>query len=76
MVLSYNPLSIFLPVGGVLFLFGLGKMIVDFVNYDFHIATNTLLILFASFQIIAIGLLADLMVRLTRPSEEVPPASL
>jgi polyisoprenyl-phosphate glycosyltransferase len=76
MVLSYNPLSIFLPVGGALFAFGMVKMGFDLANYDFHVATNTLLILFASFQIIAIGLLADLMVRLTRPTEEVPPASL
>ena len=35
--------------------------------HDFRLATNTLLILFAAFQVIAIGLLADLMVRLSKP---------
>jgi polyisoprenyl-phosphate glycosyltransferase len=50
-------------------------MIVDFVRFDFHIATNTLLLLFAAFQVIMIGLLADLVVRATRARSEVPPAS-
>jgi glycosyltransferase involved in cell wall biosynthesis len=75
MVLSYNPLRIFLPVGLTLLVGGLGKVAYDFVKYDFHLSTNTLLVLFAAFQVIAIGLLADLVVRVTRPSDEVPPAS-
>ena len=37
--------------------------------------TNTLLILFAAFQVIAIGLLADLVVRVTKPDTEVEPAT-
>ena len=39
-------------------------------------ATNTLLLFFAAFQLLAIGLLADLMVRVTRPSSAVDPASI
>ena len=52
------------------------KMIVDWSIHDFRLATNTLLILFAAFQLFAIGLLADLFVRLSKPSAEVDPAAL
>ncbi len=76
MVLSYNPLGIFLPVGLLLTVLGVGKVVYDFVEYDFHLATNTLLILFAAFQVIAIGLLADLVVRVNRDRNEVTPASV
>lgn len=75
MMLSYNPLGIFLPVGLFLTVVGAGKVVYDFVEYDFHLATNTLLILFAAFQVIAIGLLADLVVRVNRDRDEVTPAS-
>lgn len=76
MILSYNPLRVFMPVGLSLFALGIVKMIVDVVRGDFHVASNTLLILFASFQVIAIGLLADLVVRATRARSEEPPASV
>jgi polyisoprenyl-phosphate glycosyltransferase len=74
MILSYNPLRIFMPVGLVLFLLGATKLVVDLVRFNFHVATDTLLLLFASFQVIAIGLLADLVVRSTRARHEEPPA--
>jgi hypothetical protein len=32
-------------------------------------------VLFAAFQVLAIGLLADLVVRVTKPEHEVEPAS-
>ena len=76
MVLSYNPLRIFLPVGLVLSAVGFAKLGYDWANRDFRLATNTLLILFAAFQVFAIGLLADLFVRLSKPRDEVDPASL
>jgi glycosyltransferase involved in cell wall biosynthesis len=75
MILSYAPLKIFMPIGLVLAALGLGKGIYDIIEYDFRITTNTLLILFAAFQIIAIGLLADLVVRLGKERDEVAPAS-
>jgi hypothetical protein len=40
------------------------------------VAADTLLILFAAFQVIAIGLLADLVTRATRATDELPPASV
>jgi polyisoprenyl-phosphate glycosyltransferase len=70
MVLSYEPLRVFMPVGLALLLFGLGKLGYDIVTKDLRLATNTLLILFAAFQIISIGLLADLIVRVTRQNLE------
>jgi hypothetical protein len=76
MILSYEPLRVFMPVGLALGVFGVAKVGYDLARYDYHVATGTLLVLFAAFQILAIGLLADLIVRVTRPEQEVPPASL
>jgi glycosyltransferase involved in cell wall biosynthesis len=75
MILSYNPLRIFMPIGLGLLGLGVAKMIFDIVGKDWHLATNTLLIVFAAFQVIVIGLLADLVTRATRLREEVPPAA-
>jgi len=76
MVMSYDPLRIFLPVGFALAVLGFGKLAYDLLTKDdFRVATNTLLILFASFQVFAIGLLADLVTRATRDRDEVPPTS-
>ena len=76
MILSYNPLRIFMPVGLGLVAIGVVKLIVDLINLNFHVAADTLLILFAAFQVIAIGLLADLVTRATRATDELPPASV
>lgn len=65
LVLSYNPLKFFLPLGLVLTVLGVGKLAFDWVTRDFSLAVNTLLVLFAAFQVFAIGLLADLIVRQT-----------
>ncbi|CAN5644301.1 N/A [soil metagenome] len=69
MVLTYNPLKAFLPVALTLFAAGLVKFGFDVVTKDFRLATNTLLLLFAAFQVLAIGLLADLVVRVTKPRD-------
>lgn len=74
LILSYNPLKVFMPVGLLLLVAALAKLGYDFVDKDLRIATNTLLLFFAGFQVIAIGLLADLVVRLARPVDEVGPA--
>jgi glycosyltransferase involved in cell wall biosynthesis len=76
LVLSYNPLRIFMPLGLLLVAIGLAKGVYDWTVHDFRLATNTLLILFAAFQVFAIGLLADLFVRLSKPRDEVDPASV
>lgn len=74
MVLSYEPLRFFMPVGLALFLIGMVKLGLDLDDGDFRVATNTLLIFFATFQMVAIGLLADLVVRVNEPREKVPSA--
>jgi glycosyltransferase involved in cell wall biosynthesis len=75
MILSYNPLKIFMPVGLTLFTVGFVKLLFDVTGRHIHVATTTLLILFAAFQVVAIGLLADLVTRSTRARGEAPPAS-
>lgn len=74
MVLSYNPLRVFLPLGTALTVIGLGKLTYDVTASDFKVAINTLLVLLAAFQLFLIGLLADLVGRATRSPEEVLPA--
>jgi glycosyltransferase involved in cell wall biosynthesis len=76
MVLSYDPLRVFMPFGLLLLFVGIGKMVSDFVRFHYHISPTTLLIFFAAFQVIVIGLLADLVVRATRARDEEPPASV
>jgi len=74
MTLSYNPLKVFLPLGGLLLVLGLVKLGYDWIAHDFRLATNTLLIFLAALQSITVGLLADLIVRATKPAKQVPPA--
>ncbi len=74
MTLSYNPLKVFLPIGLTLLLLGFVKLGFDWAERDFRLAANTLLIFFASLQVITVGLLADLVVRATKPSSTVPPS--
>ncbi len=74
MVLSYNPLRFFLPIGVVLTVVGMAKLLYDVSAHDFKVAIDTLLRLFAAFQVFVIGMLADLVGRATRARDEVQPA--
>ena len=74
MTLSYNPLKVFMPLGLVLLTAGLIKLGIDWSQRDFRLAANTLLIFLAALQAITVGLLADLIVRATKPAEQVPPS--
>ena len=76
MILSYNPLRIFLPVGTAMILVAFTKLGYDLITKDLYVTTNTLLMIFASFQVMMIGLLADLIVRVTRPRDNIDSASL
>ncbi len=75
MILSYAPLRVFGPSGGILLLLGLGKLIYDLVGKDFRVATNTIVILGVAFGLLVVGLLADMLVQLTRRPLEVMPAT-
>jgi glycosyltransferase involved in cell wall biosynthesis len=74
LVVGYEPLRFFLPLGVALVLLGTGKLTYDLVAHPWKVATNTLLIFFAAFQVLLIGLLADLIVARTKPTDPVPPA--
>lgn len=75
MVLSYNPLRIFLPAGFWLLLLGLAKLAYDWTVRDFALASNTLLLFLAAFNVVSIGLLADLIVRVNSPVEPPTPSA-
>lgn len=65
-IMYFDPLRIFLPVTLVLFTVGAGKAIYDIFAYHFHLAPSTVVLILTSFQLGAIGLLADLVVRRSR----------
>lgn len=64
MILSFQPLRVFMPVSLVFTLLSLGKVIYDINAYDFHLATSTVVLVTLTFQIIVLGLIADLIVSL------------
>ncbi len=76
MVLSFNPLRFFMPLSITLTAIGVAKLVYDWTTKSFHLAANTLLIFFAALQLFSIGLLADLVVRLNKPRDQVDPAPL
>jgi hypothetical protein len=75
LVMSYEPLRIFVPLALTLTLLAVGKLAYDLVTDPVKVAANTLLIFFAAFQTLAIGLIADLLVRTSRPKEKVRSAA-
>jgi glycosyltransferase involved in cell wall biosynthesis len=75
MVLMYNPLKVFLPSGLFLLAVAAGKTVYDLVDKSGRVATNTLVVLIAAGVIIMVGLLSDLVVQLSRPRDEVEPAT-
>jgi glycosyltransferase involved in cell wall biosynthesis len=75
LVMFYDPLRIFVPIALVLFAVGTGKLGYDIVANPVKVAANTLLVLFGAFQALAIGLLADLLVHMTKPWDEVDPVA-
>lgn len=69
MVMTFNPLRVFLPVGSLLVLMALGKVAFDVVDKSFRITSNAIILTIVAFQVIAIGLLADLISRISGPHE-------
>jgi hypothetical protein len=76
MVLTFNPLRVFLPIGTAMIFVALSKLSYDLITKDLYVTTNTLLMIFAAFQVLVIGLLADLIVRVSRPRDNIDSASL
>ena len=76
MMLSYDPLRVMLPIASLLGLVFVGKLGYDLVDKDFRPAANTLLLGFAVLQVLVVGLLADLVVRVSRPARRLLPADV
>ena len=74
MVLLWNPLRFFSPIGAVLGVTGVGKLFYDLVTKDFRVATNTVVLLLSAAAVILVALVADLLVQLNRPRDLVLPA--
>jgi glycosyltransferase involved in cell wall biosynthesis len=67
MVMYFNPLKVLMPFALWVMAIGSVKLIVDVFNYDWHVATSTLLLLFVGFQVAVLALIGDLVVR-SRPN--------
>jgi len=65
-VLYFDPLRVFLPLTAFLGAIGSLKLVYDIVTYQFHIAPSTQLVLLTTLNLLAIGLLSDLIVRRSR----------
>lgn len=66
MVTFFSPLTVFMPLGLTLLALGGLKLVYDIIQDPVRVAINTMLILFAGFQIVVLALLADLVVARTR----------
>jgi hypothetical protein len=63
MIMQFNPLRVFLPIGGFLILLAAGKLGFDIVDKNWRITTNAIVLTVVAFQVVALGLLADLVAR-------------
>jgi hypothetical protein len=76
MMLSYDPLRVILPVATVLGVLFVGKLGYDLVDKDVRPAANTLLLGFAFLQLLVVGLLADLVVRVNQAEGAIRPGDV
>jgi glycosyltransferase involved in cell wall biosynthesis len=65
-ILSFRPLRVFVPLALVFGVLSLIKIIYDINVYNFHLATSTVVLVSLTFQIVVLGLIADLVVSLHR----------
>ncbi len=63
MVMYFNPIKVLMPIALTLLSVGVIKGIVDLSIYDFHLTSNSLLLILTGLLIAAVALLADLIVR-------------
>lgn len=64
-VMYFNPLRIFIPLTFILLFLSLAKMIFDFYIYK-HLSQTSVIMLGFTFNIMMIGLLADLIIMINR----------
>lgn len=63
MIMYFNPLKILLPLGLTLFFSGIIIFLVGYVFFKVVLDTTIILLFVSSFQIIAIGMMAELIVK-------------
>jgi glycosyltransferase involved in cell wall biosynthesis len=66
MALYYSPLRAFLPVAALLLTVGSGKLVYDLLAHPVRVASNTILLFLVGLNVLAVGLLADVVVRARR----------
>lgn len=70
-IMYFNPLRIFLPLTGMIFLIGIAKATYDFARFQ-RIGVMDGLVILTGFIVLMSGLLADLMVVLSRKLDPIP----
>ncbi|HKO45926.1 MAG TPA: glycosyltransferase family 2 protein [Pyrinomonadaceae bacterium] len=65
MTVYFNPLRVFLPASLILFVIGVAKLAIDFFRLE-HFGVGAAIAVVTAFQILCLGLLADLVIRRTR----------
>jgi polyisoprenyl-phosphate glycosyltransferase len=73
MIMTFNPLRVFMPIGLVLLALALGKVGYDIVTKDWRITSNAIILVIVAGQVVALGLLADLIVRVNMRGEQPGP---
>ena len=68
-IMYFNPLRLFLPLSLVILMLGLGKGVSDVIRFNFSIPASTVITVLAGIQLGAIGLLADLIVKVGQLKE-------
>ncbi len=63
-VMYFNPLRVFLPAGLFLLTVGGGKAVSDIFRYNWHFPASTVMLVVTGMQVLAMGLLADLIVKM------------
>jgi glycosyltransferase involved in cell wall biosynthesis len=76
MIFTFNPMRVFGPLALALLAIGFGKLVWDlFDKSEFRVPVNTALLLFTGFQVLSIGLLADVLSRSGRTAHDVEPST-
>ncbi len=63
MVMYFNPLKVLMPIALWIMGIGFAKLVWDLAAHPFRVAGSTVLVLITGFQIAALGLIGDLLVR-------------
>lgn len=66
MIMFFNPLKIFLPISIFLMIIGIGKFVYDIIFWHFSIKGSTIVALMIAIQVFVFGLLAELIVKMSK----------